>query len=110
MHTAQMIQEPGHELIIHSKGAAEEYRVASEYVSNNGINGDDAAENATCLALQSNARVRESLGMFVRNSSQHAIRRTLFFERKMSRLESNIAIPTRFYWVCSRILYFQVAN
>ena len=62
MYTAQMLQEEGHELLIHSKSAAEEYRQAS---LNAGVSLDadsEEAVTATCNALQNNARIREALG------------------------------------------------
>ncbi|CDJ41875.1 endonuclease/exonuclease/phosphatase domain-containing protein, putative [Eimeria tenella] len=56
-----MLQQEGHELLIHSKSAFEEYRQATEAAGVPfGASTDDEL-TATCKALQNNARVRESL-------------------------------------------------
>ncbi|KAL8436264.1 hypothetical protein Efla_007072 [Eimeria flavescens] len=58
-----MIREQGHELLIHSKSAAAEYRKAAEEAGMSLTAAGDAAATAACKALQTDARVRESLAV-----------------------------------------------
>ncbi|KAL8450184.1 hypothetical protein Emag_003338 [Eimeria magna] len=56
-----VLREQGHELLIHSKSTAEEYRRATKEAGVSLDAAGEAAALATCKALQTNARIRESL-------------------------------------------------
>ncbi|KAL8433305.1 hypothetical protein ACSSS7_003989 [Eimeria intestinalis] len=58
-----ILREQGHELLIHSKSAAEEYRKATKEARVSLEAAGEAAALATCKALQANARIRESLSL-----------------------------------------------
>ncbi|KAL8271658.1 hypothetical protein Esti_004408 [Eimeria stiedai] len=56
-----VLKEQGHELLIHSKSATEEYKKATQEAGVSPGAAGEAAALATCKALQTNARIRESL-------------------------------------------------
>lgn len=79
-----MLREEGHELLIHSKSAAEEYRNATKEAGVSLDAADDAATTATCNALQTNARVRESLAVGFSVEEQKRTGAPSFFELNLA--------------------------